>query len=58
MDEIVQLISNVGFPIGACVVLFMQQKEMTKSIIKLNETLIGIDKRIDNLERRAYEQNK
>lgn len=51
MDEFIQLVSNVGFPIVACIFMAKQQQEVTKSIAKLNETLISIDRRMELLER-------
>ena len=49
-DEIVTLITNVGFPIACCVVLFMQQNKLTKTIGDLNTTLTVINARLDNIE--------
>lgn len=51
MQEISQFISNVGFPIVACVFMYMQQLELNKSITELSNTLKGIDARLDNLEK-------
>ena len=51
MEDLIHLISNVGFPIVACVFMFMQQKEVTQSIAKLNETLVSIDRRLELLEK-------
>lgn len=51
MQEITQIISNVGFPIFACVVMYKQQAELTKTINELSTTLKGIDTRIENLEK-------
>lgn len=50
MTEMTALISNVGFPIFACIMLFQQQKELNKVIGELSTTLKTIDARIDNLE--------
>lgn len=52
MQEITTLISNVGFPIFACVIMFQQQKELNKAITDLTATLKTIDARIDVLEER------
>lgn len=49
-DEIVTLITNVGFPIACCVVLFMQQNKLTKLLGDLNTTLTVINNRLDNIE--------
>lgn len=52
MSEITNLVSNVGFPIFACVIMFQQQKELNKAITDLSSTLKSIDARIDVLEGR------
>lgn len=50
MNEFMSVISNVGFPIFACVMMFQQQKELNKAIAELSATLKTIDARIDNIE--------
>lgn len=50
MQEISSFISNVGFPIVACIFMYVQQKELNKTIADLSSTLKTIDARIDNLE--------
>lgn len=49
-DEIISLITNVGFPIACCVVLFMQQSKLTKTLGDLNVTLNVVNTRLDNIE--------
>ena len=56
MEEISQFISNVGFPIVACVFMYFNQKELNKSISELSSTLKGIDTRLDILEKDKYER--
>lgn len=51
MEELVKVISNVGFPVFACVMMFNQQKELNKTISELSSTLKTIDARIDNIEK-------
>ena len=51
MSEITSLISNVGFPIVACVFMYKQQVELQKTITELSSTLKSIDTRISNLEK-------
>lgn len=52
MNELATIISNVGFPIYACVIMFTQQKELNKAITDLTSTLKTISTRIDMLEGR------
>lgn len=35
----IELINNVGFPICCCIVLFMQNNKLTKTIADLKDTL-------------------
>ena len=51
MNEIAEFISNVGFPIVACIFMYKQQVELNKTITELSNTLKGIDTRLDNLEK-------
>lgn len=55
MDELVKVISNVGFPVFACIMMFNQQKELNKTIGELSSTLKTIDARIDNIEKTRKE---
>ena len=51
MNELSTFISNVGFPIVACVFMYQQQKELNKTIMELSATLKGIDARLDAIEK-------
>ena len=50
MDQIITLISNVGFPIACCIVLFMQQNKLTQTLGEISNTMNLINERIDNIE--------
>lgn len=50
MEEITTLISNVGFPIACCVVLFYNNSKFTDALNSLNVTLKEISTRIEKLE--------
>ena len=50
MQDIVTLITNVGFPIACCVVLFYEQKTLVKTLGELTNTLNVINSRLDNIE--------
>lgn len=51
MDELVNLINNVGFPIVCCAFMFSQNNKLSTTIGDLNRTLNSIDKKIDLLEK-------
>lgn len=51
MTEISNMISNVGFPIVACIFMYIQQKDLNKTISELSATLKSIDTRLNILER-------
>ncbi len=54
MNEIVQAISSVGFPIVACGAMFYFYdrtiKDLTITLTKIDATLDGIAKRLDTIE--------
>ena len=50
VQEIQDLISNVGFPIVACIFVYKQNLSLQKSLSELSSTLKGIDARIDSIE--------
>lgn len=58
MTEISNLISNVGFPIVACIFMYIQQKDLNTTIQELSTTLKGIDTRLDILEKEKINENK
>ena len=50
VQEVQELISNVGFPIVACIFMYKQNTELQKSLSELSSTLKTIDTRIDSIE--------
>ena len=50
VEEITQIISNVGFPIACCIVLFINNSKFTEALNKLNVTLSEITNRLENIE--------
>lgn len=50
MEEIINTISNVGFPIACCIVMFNNNSKFTEALGNLNVTLKEISTRIDSLE--------
>lgn len=64
MNEIKELIGTFGFPLLACIVMYMDgrkdKKEYNESLTNFNSTLVEfgatlstIDKRLDNLEQKG-----
>ena len=59
LDELVNLINNVGFPIVCCVFMFQQNSTLSSTIMDVNRTLSNIDMKIEMLEKEMlYEQDK
>ena len=55
MSDLTNLVSNVGFPIVACVFMYKQQVKLQETITDLTSTLKGIDTRLNQLERETEE---
>lgn len=49
-QEIVQLIQGVGFPIAACVFLFIEFKKLTQILADLTAALQVMNTRLDCIE--------
>ena len=50
INGIVELINSVGFPIIACIFMYMQVQKLNNIILELSTTLKAIDSRIDNIQ--------
>lgn len=50
MEEITTLISNVGFPIGCCVILFINNTKFTEVLNKINISLTELCDRLERVE--------
>ena len=50
INGIAELINSVGFPIIACVFMYMQVQKLNNIILELSTTLKAIDSRIDNIQ--------
>ena len=50
MEEIVNMISNVGFPIACCIVMFINNSKFTEALTSLNVTLKELSTRMESLE--------
>ena len=53
MQDFINIINNVGFPIFVCVYLVKNNEKLVESISGLNITLKGIDTRLEILEERT-----
>ena len=49
VDAISQLVSNVGFPIACCAVMFYLYYKLTNTVGEINTTLASFKASIDNL---------
>ena len=50
VQEIQVFITNVGFPIVACIFMYKKNLDLQKSLSELSTTLKAIDTRIDSIE--------
>lgn len=50
MQEIATLISSVGFPIAACVVMFVQNDKLQKTLAEIANTMTLLNERIGKIE--------
>ena len=50
VNEISALVSSVGFPIVACIFMYIQQTKLNETIRELSATLKAIDTRLDTME--------
>ena len=50
MEQIITLISNVGFPIACCIILFMQQNKLTNTLHDISSTMSVMSARLDDIE--------
>lgn len=50
MDELTKLISNVGFPITCCVVLFKQNNQFSEILNKITCTLTNLNNQINDMK--------
>ena len=59
MDEIINLISQVGFPIFACIYMarFMRadMQKLVDVVEKMSDTIDKLNERLDRLERKFYD---
>lgn len=49
-ENIITLISNLGFPIACCVVLFIQNNKLTNTLNEISRTMGIMSERLDDIE--------
>ena len=49
LQEIATLISSVGFPIAACVVMFMQNDKLQKTLNEIATTMAILTERVKDI---------
>lgn len=52
MDVITNLISNIGFPIAMCILLFNQNNKLTELINENTKATNKLTEKIDNLSKK------
>ena len=57
LNDIMSLVNGVGFPIVACVFMYMQVQKMNNIILELTTTLKGIDTRLDSLQEQLNKES-
>ena len=50
VDAIIKIISNLGFPIFCCCMLFYQNNSLQKTLKELSETLTLMGDRLQDIE--------
>ena len=50
MEEITNLITNIGFPIACCIVMFINNGKFSEALNNLNVTLKELSTRMENIE--------
>ena len=58
MEQLIQLISNVGFPIACCIILFMQQNKLTNTLHDISNTMSVMSARLDDIENAVRKEAK
>ena len=50
IEEILTMVSNVGFPIACCIVMFLQNGKLQNTLAEISTTMQVMSDRINNLE--------
>lgn len=52
MEQIITMISNVGFPIACCIVMFLQNDKLRDTLSEISTTMQVMSDRINDLEKK------
>ena len=52
MDQIIQLISNVGFPIACCLILFRQTDKLTTTLNQISNNMTLMSNEINDIKQK------
>ena len=58
MEAILTAITNVGFPIACCIVMFLQNDKFQKTLAEISTTLTLMNDRIKELEEEIQKGDK
>ena len=53
VEVLIKLISNLGFPIVCCIVLFVQNNNFSKALNELSTTLKLMNERLEDIEQKV-----
>ena len=48
--DVTEIISNIGFPIFCCLMMFYQNSQMQKTLTDLSHTLVSMNERLSDIE--------
>lgn len=51
MEEVVQLVSNVGFPIAMCILMYFQNREMQKTVDANTTAILELKSGLEKLNK-------
>lgn len=58
IQEITTIISTVGFPIACCIVMFLQNDKLQKTLGEISNTMILLNERIGKIEEKIEDNEE
>lgn len=58
IQEITTIISTVGFPIACCIVMFLQNDKLQKTLGEISNTMILLNERIGKIEEKIEDDEE